>query len=207
MTLSSSKISEITLAEYLDYDDGTGTRYELVDGILVNMGNESKINIQIAMFLLYRLAEIGIPEQHLSVKTEIVVPSRKVKVRYPDLVILTDELEAQMDDGYRNIIQIQMPPPAMVAEVVSPGDVHEENYQRDYIDKVQEYAERGIPEYWIIDPMREVVLVLTLVEGNYEFVSFKGSDRIISPAFPSLVLSAEGSTGSTMRSYSLDASR
>jgi Uma2 family endonuclease len=191
MTLSSSKISEITLAEYLDYDDGTETRYELVDGILVNMGNESKINIQIAMFLLYRLAEIGVPEHHLSVKTEIVVPSRKVKVRYPDLVVLTDELEVEMDDGYRNIVQVFMPPPLMVAEVVSPGDVHEENYKRDYIDKVQEYADRGIPEYWIIDPMREVVLILTLVEGNYEFVSFKGTSRIISPTFPDLVLSAE----------------
>jgi Uma2 family endonuclease len=191
MTLSSSKFSDMTLAEYLDYDDGTEARYELVDGILVNMGNESKINIQIAMFLLYRLAEIGTPEHHLSVKTEIVVPSRKVKVRYPDLVVLTDELESEMDDGYRNIIQISMSPPAMVAEVVSPGDVHEENYKRDYLDKVQEYAERGIPEYWIIDPMRAVVLVLTLVEGNYEFISFKGADRIVSPTFPGLVLSAE----------------
>jgi hypothetical protein len=32
----------LTLAEYLAHDDGTGNRYEIVDGILVDMGTENK---------------------------------------------------------------------------------------------------------------------------------------------------------------------
>lgn len=41
----------MTLEEYLNYDDGTDTRYELVDGILVEMPTESPINKTIVMFL------------------------------------------------------------------------------------------------------------------------------------------------------------
>lgn len=186
--LATLNIAEMTLRDYLDYDDGTETRYELVDGVLIDMGNESKINLQIAMFLLHRLADLGIAEPLLSVKTEIVVPSRKAKVRYPDLVVLTEALEAQMDDAYRCIIQSHMPPPRMVAEVVSPGEPHEENYIRDYVDKPQEYAAIGIPEFWIIDPDRSVVLVLTLVDGRYDSIAFRGDDRIVSPTFPAFSL-------------------
>jgi Uma2 family endonuclease len=43
----------------------------------------------------------------------------------------------------------EMPPPRLVVEVVSPG---KKDRDRDYIAKRQQYAERGIPEYWLIDP-------------------------------------------------------
>ncbi|HAA32609.1 MAG TPA: hypothetical protein DCE56_38985, partial [Cyanobacteria bacterium UBA8553] len=36
MTITSQKM---TLEEYLNYDDGTDTRYELVNGELVDLGN------------------------------------------------------------------------------------------------------------------------------------------------------------------------
>ena len=37
----------MTLEEYLKYDDGTDIRYELVDGVLVEMGAEQQFQIQI----------------------------------------------------------------------------------------------------------------------------------------------------------------
>jgi hypothetical protein len=37
----------MTLEEHLNYDDGTDTRYELVDGVLVAVGAENPINPQI----------------------------------------------------------------------------------------------------------------------------------------------------------------
>lgn len=40
-----------TIEEYLDYDDGADTRYELVDGVLVEMPPESRLNQKIASFL------------------------------------------------------------------------------------------------------------------------------------------------------------
>lgn len=80
-----------------------------------------------------------------------------------------------------------MPSPILVVEVVSPGKVNED---RDYRYKRSEYAARGISEYWIVDPGRERVTVLILVDGLYEETIFQGSDAILSGLFPNLVLTA-----------------
>lgn len=50
----------------------------------------------------------------------------------------------------------------LVMEVVSPDDPN-----RDLIIKRQDYAEAGIPEYWIVNPLNKTVSVLTLVDGAY----------------------------------------
>ncbi|PZV07584.1 MAG: hypothetical protein DCF22_21775 [Leptolyngbya sp.] len=42
----------MTIEEYLNYDDGTDTRYELVNGELSAMPTESTLNIRIAILLL-----------------------------------------------------------------------------------------------------------------------------------------------------------
>ena len=45
----------------------------------------------------------------------------------------------------------------LVAEVVSP-----DNPDRDLVTKRSDYAEAGIPEYWIADPRNETITVLKL---------------------------------------------
>jgi Uma2 family endonuclease len=42
----------MTLEEYLTYDDGTDTRYELANGELVEMPSESDLNNAIAIILI-----------------------------------------------------------------------------------------------------------------------------------------------------------
>ena len=83
-----------------------------------------------------------------------------------------------------------MPAPAIVIEVVSPGKPGEENYDRDYVDKRFEYAVRGILEYWIIDPQRDVVLVLRLKGDRYVETVFIEQAVIVSPTFPTLSITA-----------------
>jgi len=58
MTIATPK--RLTLEEYLTYDDGTDTRYELVDGVLVEMGAEDPINSTIVSFLFAVLLGMGI---------------------------------------------------------------------------------------------------------------------------------------------------
>jgi Uma2 family endonuclease len=48
------------------------------------------------------------------------------------------------------IVLMDMPPPLLVVEVVSPNQE-----KRDYRYKRTEYAARGIAEYWIVDPLAE----------------------------------------------------
>ena len=58
----------MTLDEYLNHDDGTDNIYELVNGELVTMPTESWSNQQIALFLLFYFARIGIPPTRMSIK-------------------------------------------------------------------------------------------------------------------------------------------
>lgn len=181
----------MTLEEYLSYDDGTDQRYELIDGVLVEMGAECKINVQIANFLFAYFLQLGIPHYLLTSKTEIAVASHAAKTRYPDLMVMTEALEAAMDGAARAIVLPEMPAPRLVVEVVSPGEPGEENYDRDYIEKRWEYAERGIPEYWIVDPTRETVWVLVLEGAMYrELGAFSGEDEVKSAELPELKLTA-----------------
>lgn len=52
VTAMSVSTKPMTIEEYLNYDDGTDTRYELVNGELSAMPTESTLNIRIAILLL-----------------------------------------------------------------------------------------------------------------------------------------------------------
>jgi Uma2 family endonuclease len=86
---------------------------------------------------------------------------------------------------------------ALEIEVVST------NWRDDYHKKFADYEALGIEEYWIVDylglggrqfigsPKQPTLSVCELVEGEYEGQQFRGSDRIVSPTFPNLTLTAE----------------
>jgi Uma2 family endonuclease len=124
------------LKEFLTYDDGTETRYELEDGVLALMGTESTGNTSIAS------------------------------------------------------VELSDPSPLVVIEVVSPGTESTKNYKRDYQWKPRKYADRGVAEFWRVDPEREWVQIGRLRDGQYEFETFKGEEAIVSPTFPELALTA-----------------
>ena len=183
MTVATAR--KMTLEEFLQFDDGTDTLYELENGELISMPLESEINRRIATFLLIYFSKLGIPYYRLSMKTEIAVNSRQVGVRVPDLVVFSEELATVMQGATRSLILMDMPPPLLVVEVVSPN---QEN--RDYRYKRSEYAARGITEYWIVDPMGQKVTVLEWVEGFYEQRVYTGDEVICSPLFTDLKLTA-----------------
>ncbi|BAT54040.1 hypothetical protein NOS3756_30050 [Nostoc sp. NIES-3756] len=185
MTSATSK--KFTLEEYLNYDNGSDRQYELVAGELVAMPPESPINVQISLFLLVNFLKF-IPVNRVSNKAEIVVCGSRATTRVPDLVVLTEELAKALQGATRSTITLDMPPPALVVEVVSPGKANED---RDYRYKRSEYAARGIAEYWIVDPQKDRVTLLTLVDGFYEESIFTGNTLIVSSIFPQLNLTAQ----------------
>ncbi|ELR97001.1 Uma2 family endonuclease [Gloeocapsa sp. PCC 73106] len=175
---------KLTLTEYLTYDDDTDNLYELEDGYLSIMSPESNQNNLIALYLLSEFLKI-VPFRLVCHKdTEIVTAGNRV--RLPDLMIITEELLTALY-GKRATITPEMPAPALVIEVVSPGKVNED---RDYRYKRSEYAARGILEYWIVDPQSEKVTLLTLVDGLYEEKIFQGDKSIVSHTFPEFNLIA-----------------
>ncbi|MBN3896153.1 MAG: Uma2 family endonuclease [Nostoc sp. NOS(2021)] len=181
MTQTQHPTKLLTFEEFLAYDDRTDTRYELVDGELIEIPTESQENCDIAKFLLLELAKHFLITLLAYKDIEVEVSGRRATCRLPDLVVHTEESKAALIGSPRHLITRDMPPPALVVEVVSPGT---ENRSRDYRYKRTEYAARGITEYWIVDPELKQITVCKWVEGQYEDTVLKGTATIASDVVP-----------------------
>jgi Uma2 family endonuclease len=183
MTIGTQKM---TLEDFLTYDNGTENLYELENGELISMPSESEINRRIAAFLFAYFIQLGIPAYRLTMKTEVAVSGSRVSVRVPDLLLLSEELATELEGATRSIVMMDMAPPLLAVEVVSPK---QEN--RDYRYKRTEYAARGIAEYWIVDPLAQKVTILEWVEGLYEEKFYMGDSKIESSIFKNLELTVD----------------
>lgn len=180
--------------EYLDDDQLSSERnYRLLDtGELIEVSSEDDVNLRIAIKLLIFLSRLGgeaVADRIRNGNKEIQVrPVGDKQVnRKPDLMVMQPEhLEMA-----RQAVTFGMVPPLLVAEVVSPGPDSSSNYKRDYIWKRQQYQEWGIPEYWIVDPHREQVTVLLLVDEIYQEKVYRGNSQIESAVFSEFDKTAE----------------
>ena len=188
MTLTKARFA--SFEEYLTADvfDLPDERCEYWDGKLVPVMTESPENDDIANYIFFLLLQMGVYRKLIRPHSCEIEVIGKPKTRFPDLTILDNVHLVMMAKSNR--VTRKMPPPRLVVEVVSPGDESKPNYKRDYIDKRDQYAAIGIPEYWLVDPEREWVMVGTLVSSAYQFVTFRGNDAIVSPTFPELKLTA-----------------
>ena len=180
-----------TIEEYLDYDDGSDQRYELVDGELIELPNEDPRNLLIARFLLVYFIQMGLPIERVGDKQQIAVVSSEITARDPDLTVHSEASAAAILTQKQAFLDLNMPNPLLVIEVVSPGNPGNRNYDRDYVEKPREYEARGIPEFWQVDPGRAIVTVLHLKNRAYRSQEFRGSDLVVSPTFTDLQLTAE----------------
>lgn len=171
----------LSFEEYLSYNDGTNHLYELFNGALIEVPPESGENVQIAnrLFLVFALLLGTDRVRGHGLELEVRGEPRN---RYPDLTIIR-EAHIQLLKQ-RNTIRLNMAPPLLVIEIVSPGELQRD---REYVAKRLQYQDLGIPEYWIVDPQAKNVLVLELTGATYTEVStFKDNDLIRSPQFSAL---------------------
>ena len=172
-----------TFEEYLVYDDNSEKLYELFNGELIEVPPESGFNIEIAnrLFLFFALMLGSDRVRGHGLELEV---RGEPKNRYPDLTILREEHIQQLSK--RNTIRLAMAPPLVVMEIVSPGEIQRD---RNYIAKRMQYQDFGIPEYWIIDPQTQTILILELVGNSYvNFAEFKDDDLLRSRLFNQLNL-------------------
>lgn len=171
--------------EYLSYDDGTDNLYELFNGELIQVPPESGFNVEIANFLFSIFLPIVGYRRLRGHGLELEVRGEP-RNRYPDLTIIQEEHITQLKR--RNTLRLSMVPPLLVVEVVSPGELQRD---RDYIAKRMQYQERGIPEYWLVDPQLETVVILGLTTKDYtEVATLSGNNLIYSPVFGEFNLTA-----------------
>lgn len=179
---------KMTFAEYLAYDDGTGTKYELVDGELIPMalgtGEHGAISEFLNQTFKAEIKRASLPWTAKDMKIGLQSPrgTRWDTSRVPDVVVLPMEQWAGLKKR-ESVIALHEPPPLLVVEVVSPSTATE-----DYRAKHTEYAVLNIPEYWIVDPGQVKVTICTLRDGAYDDQVFQEDERIISSTFNRLSL-------------------
>lgn len=187
MTIATKKL---TFAEYIVYDDGTDTRYELVDGELIPMSLGTGKHGAVAKFLerTYddEIAQMGMAwtAQKFAIGIRSPRGTRWDTSRIPDVTVLPIAQWEQLQNR-EAIIDLNDPPPLLVVEVVSAS-----TKTVDYRAKRAEYSVLDSPEYWIVDPLAAKVTICQLVEGLYDAVEFQGDDVIQSLTFPDLQLTA-----------------
>lgn len=190
----------VTFEEWLTYEDGTDTRYELDHGVLTPMGQAKGQHGEIMEFLndqfKAEIARTGTPwVSKMGGQVAVRVPQvgRRDTSRVPDVVVLPTEQWESMRNR-EAVIELDEPPPLLVVEVVSTGTI-----PTDHRHKRVEYNVLQIPVYVLVDwvdvdqngkPVDKRVTVLTLVEGLYENTVFRGDEVVFIPTFPELRLTA-----------------
>ena len=190
----------VTFDEFVaKYPDNTLKRYELYDGVVVEMPQPTGDHEEIIVFLSTKITleysrlglRYGIP------KTVLVKPLENESAYSPDLLLLnlTNLVNEPLWKKESTVTQAASIP--LVIEVAST------NWRDDYLKKYADYEQMGIPEYWIVDyaaldgrefigkPKQPTLLVCCLEEGEYRINKFRGDDRIQSPTFPELNLTVE----------------
>jgi Uma2 family endonuclease len=141
--------------DYLELSEQHNKLIEFTDGAIEILPMPTTSH-QLMVVYLYKLIEeylVGRGGMVLLAPLRLRLSSGKF--REPDLVYLA----AEHLDRARNLYWEGAD---LVMEVVSEG-----GRERDLDQKPKDYAESGIPEYWIVDPLLEQITVLTLSEGTY----------------------------------------
>ena len=142
-------------ADYLWLTSRTNRLVELADGVIevVVMPTERHQAMVAHLFLAF-LAVV----QRLGGKLVFApfrLRLRSGRFREPDLLLLRSADDRRRHDAYWDGADL-------VVEVVSEDDP-----ERDTVTKRREYAEAGVPEYWIVDARAESITVLCLEQGGY----------------------------------------
>lgn len=155
---------------YLWLSDHTNHLIELTDGHIQELPMPTFIHQAVLLFLYGLFHEHVTPRGGVVMVAPLRVRLRAAKFREPDLLLLRDCDDPRGQNRYWTGADLVM-------EVVSP-----DNPGRDLVEKRIDYAEAGIPEYWIADPRDETVSVLALREGAYvEHGVFRRGDTATSP--------------------------
>ena len=183
----------MTLQEFLEFDGVSDRRFELVDGVLVEMnlgtGKHGGSIRRLAIGLEAGAVAMGtdwIAIQAL-VGIETTIGARGDRVRIPDVVLMSEGQWSLIEERSGSAVILRSEPaPVLVAEVLSPS-----TQLTDLSEKKVEYANRGISEYWLIDPKQGCITVLRLQNLSYVEVGvFVGEEAIVSPTFLGLNLTA-----------------
>ncbi|NJK54575.1 MAG: Uma2 family endonuclease [Pleurocapsa sp. SU_5_0] len=188
----------ISFEEFMEWYPDEGDRYELIEGVIVEMLPTGS-HEDIAGFLVAEL-NLEIRRQNLPYsipKNCLLKPLAPRSGYLPDVAVINREyLKNELLWQKSSVIQDAQTVP-LIIEVVST------NWRDDYGHKFVEYEAMGIAEYWIVDyralgavryigkPKQPTVTICKLVEGEYQMEKFVQGEILQSQVFPELELATD----------------
>jgi Uma2 family endonuclease len=188
----------MSFEEFLEWYPENGRRYELHNGIVIEMqptGPHELIGGFLAEELTLEIRRQKLP--YSIPRTCLLKPHLPDSGYQPDVVVLNRKVLAD-EPLWEKASTIQYGKTVPLAiEVVST------NWQDDYAHKLVEYEAMGIAEYWIVDyralgavryigkPKQPTITVCQLIEGEYQMQRFIAGQRLESFIFSELELTTD----------------
>jgi Uma2 family endonuclease len=129
----------MTLTEFLEWDDGTDRRYELLDGLVVMMAPSLEAHGELAAAMAAEIRARLKPPCRVISEAGIVIPDRADAYYVADLAVTC----APREPGRRMVFE-----PVMVVEVLSPS-----------IGQVDRW--RKVADYRTLPSVREILVVFS----------------------------------------------
>lgn len=169
---------DVSLKEYMRHY--AGHHYEWIEGFVIQMSPAGLKHNNLIYYLhsLFRayfaMRPIG---SVLGQPYTLKLPDVPARRREPDLLVVLNDSDSTVHETYID------GPPDICIEILSPGTEH-----TDRGAKFSEYEIGGVPEYWIIDPMRQEALFY--VRGDNGLYARRSDEdgRFASPTLADFVL-------------------
>ncbi|MDQ3988437.1 MAG: Uma2 family endonuclease [Actinomycetota bacterium] len=165
MALPVPPVRPLTVAEYAALPEDGEIHYELQEGILV-MSPSSITDHQRCLRRLLRELEDQVPGglepiPDVDVDLQLVRPAQPGFVRRPDLVVVTCAAieRVRWEQGLLRASDV-----VLAVEIISPG-----SRRMDTVVKHGEYADAGIPHYWVVDFAGDVTLTAHHLAGEFGY--------------------------------------
>lgn len=151
------------------YNLPENVRAELIDGRFYDMAAPSRIHQKILGYLFSRIvnyinAKGGACEVYPAPFAVRLFDDRKTIVE-PDISVICDKARLT-DQGCSGA-------PDWIIEIISPGTPG-----HDYIKKLNLYADAGVREYWIVNPMTRLIYVYHFEADRFKTLSYSFQDEI-----------------------------
>ena len=159
------KIEYHTIEDIYNLPDGQ--RAELIDGELYMMATPGRIHQRLVMELSFRIrnyigSKNGDCEVYPSPFAVFLNENNEIYLE-PDISVICDKNKLT-DEGCKGA-------PDWVIEIVSSS-----SRSMDYNKKLFKYRTAGVREYWIVDPIKQLIMAYNFEHDTFEQYSF--SDKV-----------------------------
>ena len=181
--------TQMTLAEYRNLPETDGGVWELINGELYQMPSATADHQFLMDFLVRMINNLVTTLQPAAglAFSNVGLALSDLYAPTPDIIYLRSENLRLINNGYVEGV------PDLVVEILSS------DRNRDLVMKRELYAEAGIPEYWTLDPVNDVLTVLELANHEYAGRTLGRGDTLTTVTIPGFTLPLEQLFGDPIR--------